>query len=252
MPQFSIVIFGYDVTGYITFLIGIVITAILNYWLLSKREKKQLKVKIQIETAEALQEKIKEFIDVSHKVKNLDLCFVYIKHYNNDFNNKDSDGLEEFYKKLMNDDIKRIRDKFIEWDNDYFNYYSKAYFSIQFFIEMRQVVLIRFQNFHTELANSYDRLLEKKGQLDNYKNEVVTMLIESKHIDEEIINKFQDEYNIFKEILYDIDSYLLDLQIGLQNVFYKKLFKTKIPIRKPNDPNMKVITPKKNKVKFIS
>ena len=50
------------------------------------------------------------------------------------------------------------------------------------------------------------------------------------------------------ETIIDIDAYIDDLQVGIQNEFYKKVFTSKkIPNRKPLDPNCKVLTPKKGK-----
>lgn len=181
---------------------------------------------------------IKDFLDVSSETRSFGFIIDSIRQYNNNIKNHVN--------------ARVIIDLFNKWDSIFYDSHSNVFLSILSFIQMRQVILVKFQNFYSELGNNYNDLLEKRIQLDLYKNEIINLLLQSKHVEEDVIDKFEDEYNQFNEISKDIDSYLLDLQIGLQNEFYKKMFRVKIPIRKQEDSNIKILTPKKSKATSLN
>lgn len=45
--------------------------------------------------------------------------------------------------------------------------------------------------------------------------------------------------------------FLTDLQIGLQNEFYKKLFSKGVPKRKPTDPSIEVLEPENTDISLL-
>ncbi|MEM5769872.1 MAG: hypothetical protein AAGU32_16535 [Bacillota bacterium] len=240
MKQFTFSFNGYDVTGIVSFIIGAILTAIISgvisFYFSRRREKSILKLKVQIDTADKLQEMIKVSSDKS-------VALILKLDFDNYHQYKDNErlhqvGAQRFYK------------VFKKWDEDYIQY-TESISSILFFIELREIVLVNFRVFHRELLNVYNNLIKKNQELFSIRLKIIDLAFRSMQIDVNTIEQFNNAYTDFQELKIDINSYLHDLQIGLQNEFYRKLFHHRIPKRKTADPAYKVLTAQKSKTSIL-
>jgi hypothetical protein len=234
--NFSINFFGYDITSLVTFFVGAIVTAIISYIFSYRREIQFLKYRIQIDTAEELLKIAKEYFDCSAKSK-LYSDFV-IKQYNLAFNvntKKSNVSLS-----LIDIYTKRISETFSEWDIS-FNSYTKSFLEITYYLELRRIVLNKVYKCHDELLDQFRNINVKRNEIKPIQFQILLASGSYNYIDDKTSDDFNTLLSEYRELLYDLDGLIYDLQIGIQNIYYRKIFFAKIPKRKPIDSNLKTL-----------
>lgn len=116
---------------------------------------------------------------------------------------------------------------------------------------MRQIVLSKFKRFHSTLTEKHKELLVKVKEITNLNFNTFRLINLSQEIDESSIRQHQQLINEINSIFADIDMYMMDLQIGLQNEFYKRIFRKGVPKRNPADPSIEVLEPEKTDISLL-
>lgn len=232
MQDITISIGGYNVTSIVMLFIGAGITAFCSYFVSIRRERKHMRKKIEIDTANDLHIIIKEFLDISQIMKT-PLIF-HINSYNIRIKNRFEVQQDNLYSLLNN------------WEENYEIYHNKL-FSILLYIEFREIVLFKFRIFHSEIIEKYTTLNKTKQGICQSNLIIMRAISNKEEISEDLIHGMVELLKEFENTLYAIELIMIDMQIGMQNELYKKIFNNRIPIRKPLDSNSKVLAPKKQR-----
>lgn len=168
------------------------------------------------------------------------------------FISRPSFNLYNIILKIDTSDLYResIEKKLLEW-NEKIRTYSSYLFAVVWHIELRQIVLAKFKRFHATLTEKHRELNDKYHEISSLNIDIIISINISEILDEGTIDKHEQLSKEFYSIVSDIDMYMMDLQVGLQNEFYKKLFKKGVPIRKPTDPNIEVLIPEKTDISLL-
>jgi len=228
----------------ITSIISVIFSSILGWWIANKREKKVLKQKLEIETAD-------EILRLTKKSKeelcNIVLTFYELKfsNYNEQLNKCNDKGNSMLYptNALILDQIKNSIDNNMNELTSKVIKYNQTALDVILFMESRKVILQGFKIFVDQILELHEKQREAKDFL--------TETIYRFYLKGKIENNQLLSHSDFEQIksslasIEDIKNMLLckfdDLEIVLQNEFIGKLFSEKISERNPIDARFKVL-----------
>jgi len=251
MKEFITWFFKNDMAKYVgSVLFGAIISAFIVHNFTKKRENKRLKIDIQLKCSEQMLECIKAFGDSSSKMF-IPTSSVFTNYnttiqHNPKLETNDSDSFNTNY--IINDlkakKIEQSKDNIINTMDTYMElwiiFYS-SFLSIISILESKEVILNKFIGFKTLALVEFDKLSKIHNDIMHLYHFEITQNMIAVELIEENYTKTLNEYEYeFMEKRIDIGSIMWDLKVGIQNEFLSKLFKYKVPLRKPLDKNIPV------------
>jgi len=251
-----ITIINWNYAGSILF--GALITSIISYFLVKKREINKLRIELQFKAAEQLLEHIKSFDDASSQmyIKDFSIFSAYnssllcYKEAEDNYTDNDDFNANKTNKEIRNKQIeceKETANKCTKCINDFLHDYQlfqKSFSAVINILESKEVILNKYIGFKHILLVEYGLLFNiHEKRIDLYFNEISQSIINSKEIKDVYLENLQDYGNEFKKKQEDIRFIIWDLRVGLQNEFLSKIFKYKVPERQPIDKKSPVYKP---------
>lgn len=232
-------------------LFGALISALFSYNFTKWRENQRLKIDLQVKTVEQLLESMKVFGDASASmfIPNITSFSGYnlmLKNYKERKLVEDN-SLNGILDDVNRKQVERSKDSIRQCMDSYFELwktYSATFISIINILESKEVILNKFVGFKDILLVEYNSISKIYNDIMNlYQFEITQKIIYFEPIEEPYIASISNYDNEFMKKRIDITSILWDLKVGLQNEFLSKLFKYKVPLRKPMDKNFPVYEP---------
>lgn len=177
----TIKVLGYDLQVILGFLAGILATAIISFVFSVIREKRMLKLKVQLNTANELQELISNYF------KNNNAIHYYFSRMDLNFYNKILQ-LSDFNK---NEDFgESLTKKMIKWESN-LEKYNNCLFAVTSHIELRQIVLSKFKHFHSRILGKHKTFIDLTLKIIKVNYQITNSINSTKLIDENTIDKYE-------------------------------------------------------------
>jgi len=218
-------------------LFGGLITSIISYFFIKKREINKLRIELEFKAAEQLLEQIKSFNDTSSQmyIKDFTVFREYnssLKHYKEDYNVNNN-------KEKLNKCTKCI----IDYLNDY-QLLQKSFSGVINILEAKEVILNKYIGIKLLLMEEFGLLYKiHEKRMNLYFNEIYQSIDNIKEIKEECLENFKNYGNEFNKKQEDIRFIIWDLRVGIQNEFLSKIFDYKVSERQPIDNKFPVYKP---------
>lgn len=228
----------------ISLFIGGLITGLISYKFLQKREKDKLKKDLQIKATEEILEIAREVNDKASRFLFPD--FTSFQGYNDTLShlekNKPSSGVsktDSIISDLHNSQLNQAKDEVRNCMNNFFENRKEYAFSYCRFLnifETKLVILNKFIGINELLSDKFKEIMDIETKImDLYHFEISTCVTYSRPIENDLIEKMAALDNRLLEIKADIMCIYYDLSVALQNEFLSDVFGFKIPCRQPID-----------------
>lgn len=226
----------------ISVLLGALITGIISYFLTKNREINQLKIEVQLRVAEQLLEHIRIFKDASSHlyIKDYSIFKAYndlLNYTEKEDNNTNKDNINIFRNKQI--DAKKIINNCIADYSVDFGSYNDSMMGVCNILESKEVILNKFHHFELTLVKELRLHTSISEPIFSCLIEICHNMNITKEIGEECLKNLGDCENELKKKKYDILLIIQELSVGLQNEFLSKIFKYKVPQRRPKIVNFR-------------
>jgi hypothetical protein len=211
--------------------IGALIPAISAYFVNNRREKSIVKINMQARAAEELLDNIKKYIEMIKKIK-ISLAYLLNK-YNTTIkitHNLDIESDKYLYEiNNLNEIIKSVEEyKFL------FEEYIEKFTRLITTMEINEVIFNKMIGYRELLIEENKDVCKIYDNIINlYNIEIYENIVQNKIIDEQYILLLKKYEENFIEKEKDIYNYISDLKVAVQNEFFRKIFKYKVPYRNP-------------------
>lgn len=217
-------IWSIDFKDFFSGLGGVVIGGFLT-WITTKwLEKEKLKKELQQRTSDEL---IKLITSCTQSFSKVSSYLFHVEYY------------FKSYKGCKDLDIKM--DNVWEEHTRFWKSSIDDYLNFIYFFDGNKVIMNKFLVFREVIYDELMSLLELNSEFSNLLSKCYHYSLTDTEIEDDI-SKLFEQTKVLQEKIGELSGYMLDFNNELQNHLYSKLFKYNIPVRKPLDSNVKVIS----------
>ena len=215
------------------YLILTIIGWVILVWITLKAQDRIVKNQSTIKAYELLEERIRRFSEsLGQLLGYVSILKANVKRILHEAFVTDKD----YVKRLIN-----LSNKCSQSEIEMVEAYQSYQFILDKFGSIRQVIGLEHKCINELYWEFFDIALRVVPMGKDSPN-VSTEHKDSPNVSTEDKNKFDNLADKLCEELRDLQCYLYDFRIAVQNELLKPIFKTEVPVRQPSDPTVKVLT----------
>lgn len=209
--------------------IGAVIPMVSSYFFNNRRERSIVKIHIQANAAEEVLKNIKEYSENLQKITfNISNVLIRYNLYTKLVKElKNTNEIDIYEVNILNEIFKDVEEyKYL------YNEYNKAFIKLIINLETDEVIFNKMIGYKDLLSVENDNINKIYINITNlYYVEIYDDILKINAIDEKtilLLKEYEDKFEAKKK---DIINHVTDLRVSIQNEFFRKMFRYKVPYR---------------------